>query len=813
MKICLLTNEIYPVHRGGIGRLMHNFCMQNAADGFPVEMHFLMGAAEPEELATLRAHFDGKAVIHVCPEPETSADPVARAMAGDAAYPGEYAAHYRVAHAYHLGLLQAEAETGGPFDLVEVPDYGGWGQVILQARDAGLAHRGTAVSCRLHSSNGLVIRAERYAHQPSLWFSGQFDLERACIAGADLIVGHVPAVIEANRDHYGFGADWMARTRAEFPPILLDTAIEPSPGTPSEPDFVFSSRLQPFKRPDIFVRGAIAFFERHPRYRGVARVLSYGWDELYIDYLQSLVPETLLDKVVFQFDYTGAERDEILARSVVVIPSNYESLCLFAFEAAQMQRPIILARDCAAFGQSERWVEDENCLMFDGSYADLARAMERAVEWRPVTHASAAHDRPYWADGAASAPAGYGTAAPEIPVLRYGVETEYDLNSVLLQHRAPRGGGGPLHVLVPPALMPGRSTEERVGRNLTLHRVSSAELSPSQVQEVALSLGAPHVLIAHVDYALRPEFLEQGSAAVAHAPEVDLFTGHVQIQDPEKRAPGGITLATGGAPGFAMVENTAAPPAAIVSARAIRETGFDPMARSFWFEVFARKLALAGRRFLVAPHLLLDLEADTNTVANTRKLSGAVADEEGIAHGLPARLMGAGLRIDEHMPRARNTLSLGMQEFHRAVCVWPDPNPRDFELVGIRAHLGGLLTHPLRDGIVTIADMRQELKVPTQRVRLAVTNASDENEGVEFRVVVARKELDRGALKKVAAGKLPRGAVATPWLTVAPGKSSTRMLPLRTPRKGRCYLLSRLPETTNRDAYCWAIWKSVAFIA
>src|SRR5690606_1578416 len=139
---------------------------------------------------------------------------------------------------------------------------------------------------------------------------------------------------------------------------------------------------------------AVLFLERHPGHAGCFRLVSYGWDETYIAGLRALVPEPLKEKVLFVFGASPAEREAHLARSIVVVPSDYESLCLFAFEACRMGCSVILNGRCPAFGETSRWRDEENCLLFDGSVEDRAAAMEKALRWEPSAPASVAPDAP-----------------------------------------------------------------------------------------------------------------------------------------------------------------------------------------------------------------------------------------------------------------------------------------------------------------------------------------------------------------------------------------------------------------------------------
>src|SRR5690606_6462545 len=64
-----------------------------------------------------------------------------------------------------LDTIQCAARAaGGSFDVVEVPDHGGFGAVLLAARAAGQALVGTRIVCRLHSAFSIVAQHEPFAH-------------------------------------------------------------------------------------------------------------------------------------------------------------------------------------------------------------------------------------------------------------------------------------------------------------------------------------------------------------------------------------------------------------------------------------------------------------------------------------------------------------------------------------------------------------------------------------------------------------------------------------------------------------------------
>ncbi len=812
IKLCLLTNEMYPFLPGGIGRLMYNFCMQNMASKTPVELHYLLPATPKGEQEKIRDYYAGKATIHFCPELLDVNDEVAQAISAEQAFHPEFAVNYKDSISYYHGLLMAEAAAQGGFDLVEVADMGGWGQAIIAAKRAGMAFQNTQIACRLHSSIGIITEFERYHHHPSTWFSAKLDLERQTILGADIVVGHVPSVVQQNARHYNLGEKWADDVIVEFPPILLDTEVGDAPDLGPAPDFVFSSRLQPFKRPDVFIRAAVLFMERHPDYAGCFRVMSYGWDDNYIAWLQSLVPLDLREKVVFQFEYSKEERNTVLKNAVIVVPSNYESLCLFAYESSIMRRPVILAGDCAAFGDYERWQDGENCLLFDGSFISLADVMEKALEWQPKSEVSTKIDQPYWERlqpvANSARPADPVDIPPDIPVVYYGVHDRFHLNEKLVRHAVSPFAGQRAYFLVSGRVLESRAV--KTTGKVSLVPTSGQELGCDEVQHFIAGLGVEFVFLVRGDHRARPAFLHAAAQALQATPGLDLFASHVVNVDPFAEAEYGVTLSTGQAPGMAMLENTVAPPMVLLRVPALKKIGFDPQAGENWFEVFARKLALGGGNVVIAPNVLVEAESRSFERGNSKKLSAGVMDDVGLAAGLAPRLLGMDVRVTNKRGQNTRMISFGDGEFASAECVWPFPNPRDFGLVMLQQDNGGLLTHPL-NGHMTVARLAQKLPPFVKSARLDLRNASAENQGVDFGLVLSAEELTGNEFDRIAAGEKLDKVIVTPWQTLKRMGDSSRSVALNSDFPAHIYLAARLPEGVSRDDYCWAIWKGIVF--
>ncbi|MCR9054970.1 MAG: hypothetical protein NXI26_24195 [bacterium] len=279
---------------------------------------------------------------------------------------------------YYIGLVHAQTVIGRDFDIIEFPDLSGWGACAIAAKSSGMAFQNTLMSIRLHSSFGLIYLAEPGYHIPSDWVAAVFDIERKAMRDADLIVGHLDDIVTKNAEVYGLPHIDEGRYVVERPPIILDDAEESvldvrhHDETVHDRIFVFSSRLQPFKRPDIFIKAAVMACDQ-----GVSRdtkfiIASYGWDNEYIFWLKGLIPDEYDSFIRFEGNLSPSERVLLLARSTVVIPSIFESYCVFAYECAARGTPLILASDCGAFTDKAGWKDAQNCQKFDGTAEHLA---------------------------------------------------------------------------------------------------------------------------------------------------------------------------------------------------------------------------------------------------------------------------------------------------------------------------------------------------------------------------------------------------------------------------------------------------------
>lgn len=284
-----------------------------------------------------------------------------------------------------LRTLASEVEI----DYVEFPDWGGLGFATIQEKriSAFLEHATLAV--RLHSAHAVLLHHEARVVSASDRIIA--DIERKCLRDCDLIVGQLEPVAERTREIFGFSqAEWNPRLVIHAPPVLLDHHSPVSVTSPAmaEMPIMFGSKIQRFKRPDLFVRGAAGFCQRNPRFQGPVLISAHGFDQAYRNRIVSLIPPALKDRFQLDAPRQGSIRESLIAGSTFVAPSDFESFCLSAYEASLLGARVILNGVNPAFGDGTPWQHGINCFKFDGTVAGLIQALELSfagADLQPVT--------------------------------------------------------------------------------------------------------------------------------------------------------------------------------------------------------------------------------------------------------------------------------------------------------------------------------------------------------------------------------------------------------------------------------------------
>lgn len=810
-SICFVTNELYPLGPGGIGRMMFNFAKQNAAAGHPAELHFLVPpnlVQTDEDRRRLDNVYIGLAEVHVATPLHALPDHNAHLMDRASLLPWSLGLLWSTSYRFYRELLAIETRRGSPFDIIEFPDFGGWGFAAIEAKRAGLAFQNTTLAARLHSTQGVISRAERF-FDPSYWNGLLMDSEAHLLRHADLIVGHEQFVVGHNQDHYDLAERWQDRVVLEFPPIVLDDIElardgDLGTGNGADTNFIFSSRLQRFKRPDIFIRAAIAFAEKHPDHKGLFRIVSYGWDQPYIDWLDSLVPDNLRDRVQTHYTAAPKQRIEWLQDSVIVIPSDYESLCLFAYEASQMGSSVILNRACGVFGQGARWDEGQNCLMFDGSVEDLVASMEQSLDWAPSAKVSIESDRPYWeASGQPVAPEPAEPAS--VSLVGFGYRTKFELeqhfSSLAMLAAAPILQNTDINrVLIIPSAIYDASAEiitRASAQGWEIQKSSGVEECPETLRKRLTNLPSDAVLLCQPGYVPQANFIDVARKAMGQTAGPSIVGGLLEEIDAASGASQTMRVYGGEMPSQALMSSRIAPISSLFRKSLFERHPFDPRACNQWFEVFIRECALDEEQIVIAPMVAATLAGEAlYRIETTKKLSAGIFDKVGLDAGLKARL----IAIEPLLPNQEavgRKIPMPVNTLQEGKMLAPLSVSRNFRPVQFLPDHQGLMVHPLKDAGITMAEISGPYGC-IARFSVDVIMASQENDGAEVAVVCAPPSASPEDIEAIMNSRdcLPKGYAAGGWHQIAHDQPVTLFLGLRGASRGkdRLILLSRLND-------------------
>ncbi|HEX7857784.1 MAG TPA: hypothetical protein VF503_29245 [Sphingobium sp.] len=822
--ICFVTNELYPLGPGGIGRMLYNFAKHNEDMGLPADLHFLVPQAlldsRSDAADLLQSAFEGIATVHVCPSLPSTPTPMAQLLARAQEHPWTNEWLFGDSYRYYLGLLAAEECRGAPFDIIEFPDFGGWGVATIEAKRAGLAFNDTLIAARIHSTQGMLYGVERFAYDPGHWAGIMFDAERHLFAHADLIVGHDPEIIDHTARFYRLEDRWRGRSLLEFPPVFINTGegvykradkvVVPRDERDCA-DFVFGSRLQPVKRPDLFIRAAILFLERHTNHAGTFRLVCNGWDVAFVDGLKALVPQGMADRIKFIEKATPEERLHYIDNSIVVVPSDYESLCLFAFEAALAGRKVILNGTCPAFGNGFRWHNEENCLLFDGSVDSLTQTMEQAISWRASSVLDVVPDRPYWLGDTGPQPvliAQPDLMAEGIAVLCYGAQSLSEFHrhfDLACQIEAELIAEGQRHEIIfqlpRGSFAPDGPECDLVSeRGWTLAFSSGNRECPQMFGKRVASLGKNAVFLFPFGYEVSPGFVASSISVLRANPALAIVSGHVELIDPHTGRSDFLRAYSGEAPSTALLSSRIAAPLCLLNIEVLERIPFDALAGAFWFEVFARTCALKGEKIVILPVIAGTLDAlIQNRPETTKRIAAGLLDQIGLASGWQARM----LSVDPvQIPTDADgrPLSYGVERMKQIVRINPVGQVRSWEPVGWQDNAHGALIHPL-DGEVTIG----ELVGPYRRVsRLVghVRNVRHDNTGAEVAIALARSHVGvKQILEMIYKGEDKEGIALSAWVPLAPGEAARIEVPCYSVSKGndKILLISQLRESGSEE--------------
>jgi len=600
-SVCIATWELKNFGGGGIGVFVHNVLRAYAADG-RVRFSLLWYGGSNLTASLFNRLYPNCDFFGVEDYGRTDLE------SGD--YP-ERSNFTFEPHWTSLRLMLALKDierNHRPFDVIEFPDFDGAALATIQEKKLGRGFANATIAVRIHSTDS-VLRP--YDHRPILPSNAiRAALERKALADADVVVAHVKPVAAAVENAYGLGARWLDRVRVEAPPVLVDMAagerrtmfIETTP-------IAFTSKIQWFKRPDVFINGVVAFLRDNPDYHGSAMLLTHVIDDELRLHCHALVPDDLKRRIGFHHELSGEARDRLIARSVVVVPSAYESYCLAAYEAGRLGALLVLNESNPAFARDTPWEDGHNCMKFDGTAGGLASSLSRLWRARDTMRlakvdAPCARD-PYWVSAQSSLAVDDGERGLSCVIL-VGDDLGDPAETIAA---LPRGPELDLEIVVV-----AESHAESPSRAIWLDGIRGmakasggalkfAELGFKGGEAAMVNLGLTiaekeHIVFVRAGSAFDPDFLAVAVAALRRNPEFDFVVPQTICFEGENRRVRPPVI--GEAASAATVVNMFGEFEFIARRASVAAVGFDESLDRFVDWDFHLRACMAGMRYLVS---------------------------------------------------------------------------------------------------------------------------------------------------------------------------------------------------------------------
>lgn len=370
--LIFVSTELSPFTPGGIGRVLHNI-LRTLSDVDRSRSIVLLvdTVVNPEAFNAL---FPGARLLLLDTTQDALRYAHGRRIPPDWAF-SDSRQHWRSA-SIMLSLENLARETA--IEYVEFPDWGGLAFCTLQERRFSGLLLTACLAVRLHSTHTAILNAE--ANTIDNQDLNICDMERKCLRDCDLVIAQLPKLADVVRSMMAFSVEeWDHRIRVHAPPVLLDhheLAMQTTEATSTQ-SLMFTSKIQRFKRPDVFVRGVSTYMRTQPSYHGKAFLSALRVDAGFANKVDSLVPADQHARFVSIPYMSPQEREAAIAKATVIVTSGFESFCLAAYEASLLGARVILNAENPAFDDSSPWQDGINCFKFDGTASGLAQTIER----------------------------------------------------------------------------------------------------------------------------------------------------------------------------------------------------------------------------------------------------------------------------------------------------------------------------------------------------------------------------------------------------------------------------------------------------
>lgn len=370
-SILVVTDELFPWTNGGIGKLVYEQTKSLSSHGHEVQVLFCGEKPSSDYLqGTLPIHYLDDTVFPIGNRTDSWL------VKSDSHIVREKSA--RIAR-----CIENLNQKGFTYDFIEFADYQGLAFCTINAKRLGRISCKQLITVRIHST--------LYSLRPfdSGWGTNLneiYEMEVFSLVNADLVVSHLPGIAKSvNSELQKLGYKGFRNSIVSFPDLfsqdILNVSLSNSIKTRNITRIMFTSKIQPFKRPDIFVRGLNLFFASNPQLQGVnAELMARDPHDEFSNYVKFLSSSQHKSRFIFTSIEEQKRRFESMRGNVVVFTSEYESLCLAAYEASVAGAIVVLNKNNPAFDDESRWIDGVNCFKFSGDALSLNNILQYIFE-------------------------------------------------------------------------------------------------------------------------------------------------------------------------------------------------------------------------------------------------------------------------------------------------------------------------------------------------------------------------------------------------------------------------------------------------
>ena len=544
--------------------------------------------------------------------------------------------------------------------------------------------------------------------------------------------------------------------------------------------------------------GPLSFLEEEDQQDAKFLAISYGWDSDYINWLRGSIPLEMRNRIQIRDDVSPDERLKLLQTGVSVIPSIYESLCLFAYESAMMGNKVILNGLCPAFGPNTPWSDDENCLIFDGSPKDLAKQMQKALSWQPTSTVLPPTSPAYWlqahATGTNVSPGHQALDHKKkcsLAIIHYGFSSHFEARAFAKEHndKTPNSEATKHYLALP------KSVENSVDFStigLPVLPLSGKSILPSDLWQAACTVEEECLLLLPADVQVESAFACHAQALLASNPNLVGLAGFTAFLDGQGKTVAIKPVASECKTG-ALVSDAGLDIGLVLRRSLVRRYPFEDQARQDWYRVFSRQLLLADEPIPVMPEIAVRQTADILQRAEKRQITTSLAAS---SNCLPRDISPFGLKIDiapkrtmeDMTPKQRFLTFYGGHRLH------PSRAMVDFEPVQFRKDNNDLLVHALNNEIVVARLPIENGGMTIKEAIVQVAHKGNDQSGVEIAFWLSPNTLS------AYEASIQRCPHRSDWITLQP-KENTEIA-LRLPQamdELNAYVAVRLPDGADQS--------------